>query len=244
MYLANAQKGPCEEGSVHDLKPEFWLMLSAVQQLLAVTLYCVRQWLLELTLTKLKGCVLSSVPGFCSCPNGCEASKFQILKFRTSNFYNFSKDFRKLEQELHWRNRISYSYMGRQYLQALHSEESLFTFLDNKNFDTFRCLTLFLAPCTFSVPAKTLEHPGTKQQGFYLGSWWQQLMLPWKLYISFGHSFLYKRGQLPKFYPENFNQIYLNLKYVWFSSFLVSLERVHSSLQNIIIFYLSEMFIK
>lgn len=68
-------------------------------------------------------------------------------------------------------------------------------------------------------------------------------MLPWKLYISFGHSFVYECGQLPKFFHENFYQMCLNLN-VRFSSFLVSLERIHSSLQKIIIFCLSEMFVK
>lgn len=116
--------------------------------------------------------VYSSAPGFCSCPNGREANKSQILKVCTFNFYIFSNDFRKLGQELQLRNKISYSYMGRQYLQALHNEESLFTFLDNKNMDKFRSLISFLAPCTFSVPAKALQDPGTKQQGFCLGSWW------------------------------------------------------------------------
>lgn len=52
--------------------------------------------------------------------------------------------------------------MGGQYLQALHSEESLFIFLDSKNLDKFKSLILFLDPCTFTVPAKNLEDPGTK----------------------------------------------------------------------------------
>lgn len=42
----------------------------------------------------------------------------------------------------------------------------------SRNFVTFRSLIFYLAPCTFPVPAKTLEDPSTKQQGFYLGSWW------------------------------------------------------------------------
>lgn len=79
--------------------------------------------------------VCSSVPGSCSFPNGCEESKYQILKVYSFNFYTFFKDFRKLGPKLHLRNKTSCSYIGRQYLQALRSEEGLLTFLDNKNSD-------------------------------------------------------------------------------------------------------------
>lgn len=58
--------------------------------------------------------------------------------------------------------------MGRQYPPASQSEESLFTFLDDKNFDTFRSFILFLVSHSFSVLTKTLGKPGSQTAKFLL----------------------------------------------------------------------------
>lgn len=77
------------------------------------------------------------------------------------------------EEELRWRNEIGCSYMGRQYPPASHSEESFFTFLDDKNFDTFRSFILFYfwSPIFFQCLPKPLESQVAKQQSSCLGSW-------------------------------------------------------------------------
>lgn len=58
--------------------------------------------------------------------------------------------------------------MRRHYLPASHSEESLFAFLDDKNFDMFRSLILFLLPHSFSVLTKTLGEPVSQTARFML----------------------------------------------------------------------------
>lgn len=63
--------------------------------------------------------------------------------------------------------------MRRHYLPALHSEESLLAFLDDKNFDIFRSLILFLLPHSFSVLTKNLGERGSQTARFVL----RQLMV-------------------------------------------------------------------
>ena len=72
------------------------------------------------------------------------------------------------EKELHWRTNTGHSHMGRQYLPASPSEESLFAFFDYKNFDIFRSFILCLLPCRFSVLSKPLGEPGSQTARFLL----------------------------------------------------------------------------
>lgn len=91
----------------------------------------------------------------------------------TFHFIYFLKGFTECEEELHWRSKIGCSYVGRQYLLASHREGSLFTFFDDKNFDIFRSLILFVVSHSFSVLTKNpWRARQAKQQGSCLGSWW------------------------------------------------------------------------
>lgn len=58
--------------------------------------------------------------------------------------------------------------MRRHYLPALHSEESFLAFLDDKNFDIFRSLILFLLPHSFSALTKNLGERGSQTARFVL----------------------------------------------------------------------------
>lgn len=93
-------------------------------------------------------------------------NSWYVYAFITFQFIYFLKSFIECEEELHWRNKVGYSYMAWQCLPASHSEESFFAFLDDKNFD--RSLILFLPPPNFSVLTKTLGKPGSQTASFLL----------------------------------------------------------------------------